>query len=144
MPGIPHAVTATLYTATDQPQSVTDPLGRVTVTDYDALDRPYRVTTPWEAGQKLVEKSAVGTEIQQNSARYFYNPDGSIATITDPRGNVLAHAYDWFERLSILSYADGRTESYGGACPGLDPGTKPATAQAPPGRGRRWAGAMTG
>ncbi|MFY8092868.1 MAG: hypothetical protein ACOVN0_05220 [Niveispirillum sp.] len=126
MPGIPHAVTATLYTATDQPQSVTDPLGRVTVTDYDALDRAIRVTTPWEAGktrvsevlynaagQKLVEKSAMGTEIQQDSARYLYNLDGSIATITDPRGNILAHAYDGHGRLSQLSYADGRTESYG-------------------------------
>lgn len=46
MAGIPYAVTATLYTPTDQPSSVTDPLGRTTVTEYDPLDRAIRVTAP--------------------------------------------------------------------------------------------------
>ncbi|WP_298332916.1 hypothetical protein [Asticcacaulis sp.] len=107
MPGIPHAVTTTLYTATDQPQSVTDPLGRVTVTDYDALDRAIRVTVPWEAGKtrvsevlydpagrKRIERSAVGTDMQQDSATYTYSDGDSVRTITDPHGHVLTHAYD--------------------------------------------------
>lgn len=46
MPDLPHAITATLYTLTDKPQSMTDPPGRVTTTDYDALDRTIRVRVP--------------------------------------------------------------------------------------------------
>ncbi len=43
---------------------------------------------------------------------YIYWDDDAVRTVTEPRGNVLTHGYDGFGRLSILSYADGRTESY--------------------------------
>lgn len=52
-------------------------------------------------------------------------------SVTDPRGNVLTHAYDGYGRLSVLSYPDGKAESYGGACPGLDPGTSTSPCRAP-------------
>ena len=48
----------------------------------------------------------------QDSATYSYWEDDSVRTITDPRGHALTHAYDGFGRLSILSYADGASESY--------------------------------
>ncbi|MFV3132083.1 hypothetical protein, partial [Niveispirillum sp. KHB5.9] len=113
--GQPYAVTATVYTPTDKPARVTDPLNRVTQTDYDALDRAIRVTDPLGrvsevvydiAGRKWKERSAVGTEVAQDSATYTYFSDDAVATITDPRGHALSHAYDGFGRLSVLSYAD--------------------------------------
>ncbi|MFV3131964.1 hypothetical protein, partial [Niveispirillum sp. KHB5.9] len=115
MPGIPYAVTTTLYSPTDKPTRVTDPLNRVTQTDYDALDRAIRVTDPLGrvsevvydiAGRKWKERSAVGTAVAQDSATYTYFSDDTVATITDPRGHALSHAYDGFGRLSVLSYAD--------------------------------------
>ena len=121
----PWARTQTIYSETGKPINVTDPLGRVTTTDYDALDRPIRVTAPWEAGKtrvseviydkagrKYKERSAVGTDLVQDSATYSYYDDDAVRTITDPRGHALSHAYDGFGRLSILSYADGASESY--------------------------------
>ena len=54
----------------------------------------------------------MGTELVQDSATYSYFNDDSVATITDPRGYVLTHAYDGFGRLSQLSYPDGATERY--------------------------------
>ncbi|MFV3126490.1 RHS repeat-associated core domain-containing protein [Niveispirillum sp. KHB5.9] len=64
------------------------------------------------AGRKRIERSAVGTEVQQDSATYTYYDDDTVRTITDPRGNVLTHAYDGFGRLSVLSYPDEQSESY--------------------------------
>jgi RHS repeat-associated protein len=117
--------------APDKPETVTDPLGRVTETRYDALDRKTRMTGPvpgdgtarrvstWRydlAGQLLEERAAVDTAVdtaeEQAVARYSYFADGQVQGITDPRNYVLGHRYDALGRLVRLDQPDGRSEAY--------------------------------
>ncbi|WP_044559722.1 transglutaminase domain-containing protein, partial [Azospirillum sp. B4] len=112
----------TTYTATGQKATVTDPAGQVTTYAYDPVDRLVRTTDPLNrvsvtdydaAGQKLRERRAVGTALEQVSAAYTYDPDGLVQTITDPRNNVLTYVYDGFGRVASLRYPDGASDSYG-------------------------------
>jgi YD repeat-containing protein len=110
----------TSYTPTGKVAQTTDPLGEASVTTYDAADRPVFVTdaaghvsgkTYDLAGEELSETSGVGTPIFQTDAAFTYGADGEKLSVTDANSNTTQLAYDGFNRLSRITYADQTTEA---------------------------------
>ena len=109
----------TSYTPTGKVATTTDPLGDVTATTYDALDRVYQVSDPTSrvtgfvydaAGQKLQERHAVGTSLEQAYETFTYGGNGEVLTEADARNNVLVFSYDGFMRPYRTTYADATFE----------------------------------
>jgi YD repeat-containing protein len=110
----------TSYTPTGKVAQTTDPLGEATVTTYDAVDRPVLVTdaaghvsgkTYDLAGEELSETSGVGTPFLQTDAAFTYGAEGEKLSVTDANSNTTQLAYDGFNRLSKITYADQTTEA---------------------------------
>ncbi len=110
----------TSYTPTGKVARTTDPLGEATVTTYDAVDRPVFVTdaaghvsgkTYDLAGEELSETSGVGTPLFQTDAAFTYGADGEKLSVTDANSNTTQLAYDGFNRLSKITFADQTTEA---------------------------------
>ncbi|HXI86973.1 MAG TPA: RHS repeat-associated core domain-containing protein [Parvularculaceae bacterium] len=74
-----YAVTATTYSATDKPLTVTDPEGHVTTTSYDALDRPL-VVQDAEGRKTLTVYDAAGRAVKVIKA-WAGLMDGTGATL---------------------------------------------------------------
>ncbi|MGI8841763.1 MAG: hypothetical protein ACR2F8_13435 [Caulobacteraceae bacterium] len=110
----------TAYTPTGKVASTTDSLGHATYTAYDAMDRPIQVTDAsgrvtgqtWDlAGEELAETRGLGSPLQQIYAAFTWWPDGEKQSVTDANGNVIALAYDGFNRLATITHPDGTTET---------------------------------
>tara|TARA_R110002051_G_scaffold41530_7_gene86145 strand:+ start:29961 stop:36506 length:6546 start_codon:yes stop_codon:yes gene_type:complete len=124
--------TATVFSATHQPLTVTDPSGDVARTCYDTVDRPVTVidgehrathTIYNAAGQPTeihrFQRAAAGscslsTELPPNAGfsetrwrRYEYNAAGMQSAEIDARGNSTQQQYDGLGRAAKTLYADG-------------------------------------
>jgi RHS repeat-associated protein len=82
------------YTATGQPQTVTDPNNVDTTYTYDSLGRVRSVT------------------VDGDTTSYTYTPTGKIEQITLPRQNTVAYSYDSFDRLETITDGLGNTINY--------------------------------
>lgn len=109
----------TSYSPTGKVATKTDPLSHVTQYSYDTLDRLSSVTDPTgyvtsfvydAAGQKMQERRAVGTALEQAYASFTYSQNGKVLSETDARGNAINSSYDGFDRLYRTTYADGTFE----------------------------------
>ncbi|MBI3885552.1 MAG: RHS repeat-associated core domain-containing protein [Opitutae bacterium] len=75
--------TRTTYNALSAPTQITDPDGRVQTFNYDP------------ATNSLLAHTLSPLSSQPSTTSYTYNPDGTLATITDALGNVTSHTYNY-------------------------------------------------
>lgn len=117
-----RAVTSFAYTPDGLIASVTNPAGETTIYVHDLPGRVVKETDPLgrvsttsydQAGQKVEERRAVGTPLEQATARFTYHADGQVSEVIDPRGYALKHFYDGLGRLETEQHADNQSESYG-------------------------------
>ena len=99
------------YDAFGNRTSVTDPLGRTSTTTYDAFNNPLVVmnaageSTTFaydERGNLLSMTDATGAV-----TAFTVNQDGTVATATDPLGRVTSYAYDAHGFVSSVTGPDG-------------------------------------
>ncbi|WP_175672662.1 RHS repeat-associated core domain-containing protein [Burkholderia ambifaria] len=91
----------------------------ITDTAYDDHHRPSRVTqylSAADGGNRVTEtayyaddrvksvRKAVGTGLEQTYVSYAYNPNGTVATTTDAKGNTTVNLYDGHDRLYRTHY----------------------------------------
>ena len=94
----PTPITDTAYDDHHRPsrvmryQSAADGGNRVTDTEYYADDRVKSV------------RKAVSTGLAQTYVSYTYNPNGTVATTTDAKGNTTVSLYDGHDRLYRTHY----------------------------------------
>jgi RHS repeat-associated protein len=65
---------------------------RISENHYDAANQVTSVT------------SGVGTALLRTESSYGYNPNGTMASLTDAKGNVTSYGYDGFDRLTTTNY----------------------------------------
>jgi RHS repeat-associated protein len=82
------------YTATGQPQTVTDPNNVDTTYTYDSVGRVTSVT------------------VDGDTTSYTYTQTGKIEQITLPRQNTVTYSYDSFDRLETITDGLGNTINY--------------------------------
>lgn len=86
-------VTSYTYTALDQIDTVTDPLGRITDFGYD------------EFGRTVLSTVAVGTE-DEATVQFAYDDAGNLTGLTDENGNTTSFTYDSLNRLTGITEPD--------------------------------------
>ncbi|WP_407341987.1 RHS repeat-associated core domain-containing protein [Pengzhenrongella phosphoraccumulans] len=104
-------VTRFSYDAVGNRTSVTDPLGRVSTATYDALNNATSTTNPagetttmgYDARGNLVSSTAADGGV----TAFTVNPEGTIATATDPAGRVTSFTYDARGFTSSVTGPDG-------------------------------------
>lgn len=93
------------YDAQDNLVSVTDPRGLITQYQYNGLNELLRQISP-DTGTTVVARLE----------------SGLTASVTDAKQQTTSYAYDTAGRLSALTYADGKTLSYGYGSSGTSTG----------------------
>ncbi|MBN3759429.1 RHS repeat-associated core domain-containing protein [Burkholderia sp. Ac-20365] len=91
----------------------------ITDTAYDDHHRPSRVTrylAASDGGNRVTDtvynaddsvksvRKAVGTSVEQSYVTYTYNPNGTVALISDAKGNTTVNLYDGHDRLYRTHY----------------------------------------
>jgi RHS repeat-associated protein len=132
--GSSQTIVTTTLDAAGRPVQVTDPQSGTVNLTYDDAGRHQDVAQTVEGVARVTRKvydisgrltqvrSAVGTPLEQATVSYTYDPDGSILTQSDAKGNTTSYCYDGFGRLIEARYPSTAT-----------PGTSPSCAAAPPG-----------
>jgi RHS repeat-associated protein len=110
------------YDSSGNRLTATDPDGRETVWTYD--DYHDVLTTTLPGGQVTtttynsdhaptsVSRTLVGTPDHTVTTSYTYEPDGQLATVTDPDGNTTSYGYDSAGDLTSVTDPDGNETIY--------------------------------
>ncbi len=110
------------YDSSGNRLTATDPDGRETVWTYD--DYHDVLTTTLPGGQVTtttynsdhaptsVSRTLVGTPDHTVTTSYTYEPDGQLATVTDPDGNTTNYGYDSAGDLTSVTDPDGNETTY--------------------------------
>ncbi|MBX2999640.1 MAG: RHS repeat protein [Caldilineaceae bacterium] len=93
------------YDANHNPVSVRDPHGVVTQQEYDALNQLRTVIRNYRPAQAADSQTNVTT-------RYTHYPEGRVATMTDPKGNLTEYRYDRLFRLTAQKDAQNGITAY--------------------------------
>jgi YD repeat-containing protein len=135
--GAQHQITAYEYDAGGNRTKVTDPLGHSTVSTFDALDRLIVLTDPGAGVTQLAYDGqdrltgvtdprnltttytvdGLGQRTQQvspdtGSTLSTYDAAGNEVSRTDAQGQVTTTAYDALNRITQITYHDGRQIRY--------------------------------
>jgi RHS repeat-associated protein len=127
--------TTTAYTASTRLETTTSPMGRVTRRWIDPQGRTTRVEAPgvapveyaWDAQGRLSTVTQ-GTAPDARVTTMTYNPQGYLATVTDPLSRLSSFQYDLAGRVTQQQLPGGRT-----VLMGYDPNGN-LTSITPPGR----------
>ncbi len=116
--GIVLRSTATTYTLTGKPATVTDANGNATKFSSDALDRLSLVTdamtrtTSYGYDALSRQVSITNSAVQASPLlRKTYTPDGLLASLTDANNRTTSFVYDGLGRLATTTYPLGSTET---------------------------------
>ena len=130
--GVTNALGSLIMTYDDfhNIKSLTDRMGKTTTFDYDAYGRIAFVTNPlgnvihstyYETSDpqkyQLKEITASGTTLYS----FTYDYAGRVEARTDASGLTLTFEYDHLDRVTYITYPDGKHEAYvySGCCPRL-------------------------
>ena len=53
-----------------------------------------------------------GTSSSNGTTSYTYNVDGTLATRTDPKGQVTTYTYDTYQRVTKVTHGPSATQTY--------------------------------
>ena len=113
------------YNAFHDLQSVTSRLGHTTQLSYNAYGQIESVIDPLQRGTNYYYNSQHQLEYIKRDgkilASFTYDPVGRVRTRTDATGLTLTYDYDNLDRITRITYPDGKYETYtyAGCCPRL-------------------------
>jgi YD repeat-containing protein len=114
-------VTRYTYDVTNRLDVTTDAEGRKTHTEYDPGGRALRVYRAWRSafpdGAMDIDSCVVGAaaavhpaSLQQCYQQYAYNDNGTMASVSDAKGNITQYTYDGFDRALRTTFPDSTFE----------------------------------
>jgi RHS repeat-associated protein len=129
--------TTSTYTAATKTRTTTTPAGRTSSLTIDSRGRPVQAqvsgldpaTFTYDARGRLASITR-GSGPSSRTLLFAYNPQGFLATITDPIGRTAQLTYDGAGRIKTKTFPDGRVVNFdydgAGNMTGLTPPGRPA------------------